>query len=188
MAPAVSQDGRVVLYMVDERGGSHLRYSELSADGTVGLPRRVFKNTPEPSIGSPTLAPYGRFLAYAERQPDGGVEVFMTQFPTGAGRWQISRGGGDGPVWARDAAEVIFLGGAPGGSRSLMAAPIRLAPEVIIGAPVKLFAIGENLSDEFDATPDAKRFVMIRKRAQTGSQAARWVLVQNWLADGAPTR
>jgi hypothetical protein len=112
----------------------------------------------------------------------------MTQFPTGAGRWQISRGGGDGPVWARDAAEVIFLGGAPGGPRSLMAAPIRLAPEVVIGAPVKLFDIGENLSDEFDATPDGKRFIMIRQHREAGRQDARWVLVQNWLADVAPTR
>jgi Tol biopolymer transport system component len=46
----------------------------------------VFKNTPEPNVGSPSLSPDGRFLAYAERQPSGGVEVFLTQFPAGTGR------------------------------------------------------------------------------------------------------
>jgi hypothetical protein len=92
-------------------------------------------------------------------------------------------------VWARETGELIFLGGRPGGPpRSLVAAPIRLAPEVVIGAPLKLFDIEENLSDDFDVTPDAKRFVMIRQRREAGSQAVRWVLVQNWLADVAPTR
>ena len=64
----------------------------------------------------------------------------------------------------------------------MMAAPIRLAPEVIVGAPLKLFDIGENLLNEFDVTPDAKRFIMIRQRREAGRQEERWVLVQNWLA------
>jgi hypothetical protein len=101
---------------------------------------------------------------------------------------QVSRGGGDGPARARDAAELIFLGGVPGGPRSLMAAPIRLAPEVIISTPAKLFDIGENLSDDFDVTPDAKRFLMTRSRREAGSPEARWVLVQNWMTDVASTR
>ncbi len=63
MEPVVSQDGRFVLFMVDERGSFHVRYSEVAADGTVGPPRRVFNSTPEPSIGYPSLAPDGRFLA-----------------------------------------------------------------------------------------------------------------------------
>jgi hypothetical protein len=91
-------------------------------------------------------------------------------------------------VWAREAAELIYLGGASGGTRSLMAAPIRLAPEVIIGAPSKLFDIGENLSNEFDVTPDAKRFVMTRQSQEAGRQGARWVLMQNWPADMGPAR
>jgi hypothetical protein len=44
-----------------------------------------------------------------------------------------------------------------------------------------------DLSGELDVTPDAKRFAMIRHRKEAGSQAVRWVLVQNWLADVAPT-
>jgi Tol biopolymer transport system component len=188
MAPAVSHDGRFVLYMIDERGNSLLRYSEISPNGTVGASSRVFKNTPEPNVGSPSLSADGRFLVYVERQSSGAVEVFMTQFPTATGRWQISRGGGDAPVWARDAGELIFLGGASSGPRSLMAAAIRLAPAVVVDTPVKLFDIGENLSDDFDVTPDAKRFVMTRRRREAGSQEARWVLVQNWMAELTATR
>jgi eukaryotic-like serine/threonine-protein kinase len=188
MEPVVSQDGRFVLFMIDERGSFHVRYSEIAADGTVGPPRRVFNSTPEPSIGYPSLAPDGRFLAYTERLPGGGVEIFMTRFPTGEGRWQVSRGGGDGPVWRKEVDELVFLGGTPGGPRSLMAAPIRLVPEVVIGAPLKLFEIAADLTGEFDVAPDSKQFVMIRRGTRAGSQPVRWVFVQNWLADLARTR
>ena len=112
----------------------------------------------------------------------------MTRFPTGEGRWQVSRGGGEGPEWPRDVDELVFLGGTPGGPRSLMAAPIRLAPEVVIGAPLKLFDIAADLTGEFDVAPDSKQFVMIRRGTKAGSQPVRWVFVQNWLADLARTR
>jgi hypothetical protein len=62
-------------------------------------------------------------------------------------------------------------------------APIRLAPDVVIGAPQKLFEVSADLTGEFDVAPDSRRFVMIRQRRQAGSEAGRWVLVQNWLAD-----
>jgi Tol biopolymer transport system component len=173
MAPVVSPDGRFVLYLIDERGSRHVRYSEVSANGTLGPPRRVFKNTPEPDISSPSLAPNGYFLSYDQRQQGGSVEVFMTDFPSGEGRWQISRGGGTRPVWAGEAGELIFVGGMPGGPRTVMAARIQLSPEVVIGAPLKLFDVGKDFSDEIEAAPDAKRFIMIRQRSEGGSEAVR---------------
>jgi Tol biopolymer transport system component len=188
MSPAVSQNGRFVLSTIDERGSLHLRYSELSADGSVGPASRVFKNDPEPSIRSPSLAPDGHFLAYEQGQPGGGVEVFMTKFPTGEGRWQISRGGGTVPVWARDTGELFFISGKLGGPKSLMASSIRLTPDVAIGAPLKLFDIPQEFSGEFDVSPDAKRFIMVRQRKEAPSERVRWVLVQNWLAEVAHTR
>jgi hypothetical protein len=188
MAPSVSSDGRFVFHVIEERGRDHVRYSEVAADGTIGPPRPVFKMTPEPSVGSPRLSPDGRFLVYAEAQPGGRTEIFMTQFPSGEGRWQISRGGGDEPVWAREAGELIFIGGPTGGSRSLMSVRIRVDPKLVIGAPVKLFEIAEGFSHEIDVAPDAKRFLMIRQRREGGRQEPRWILVQNWMADSFDRR
>jgi eukaryotic-like serine/threonine-protein kinase len=183
MAPAVSGDGRFVFYVIDERGSFHVRYSEVAADGTIGPPRPVFKATPEPSVGSPRLSPDGRLLAYTEGQPSGGAEIFMTQFPTGEGRWQISRGGGSEPVWARETGELIFIGGATGAPRSVMSVRVRVKPDLMIDTPVKLFEIAEDFSHEVDVAPDGKRFIMIRQQKDGGSQEARWILLQNWLAD-----
>lgn len=187
MAPIVSPDGRFVLYLIDERGSLHVRYSEVQADGTLGPPRRVFKTTPEPGIYSPSLAPNGQFLSYEQREQGRGVGIFMTHFPTGEGRWQISRGGGTRPVWARESGGLIFVGGMPGSPRALMAATMRLGPEVVIGAPLKLFDIGKDFSDEVEVAPDGKRFIMIRGRSEGGSDTVRWVLVQNWFAEVAGT-
>jgi hypothetical protein len=91
-------------------------------------------------------------------------------------------------MWSRESGELIFLGGTPGSPKALMAVPIRLAQDVVIGAPVKLFDIGENLLEDVDLAPDAKRFVMIRRHGEDGSQPGRWILMQNWLADLAPAR
>src|SRR5436190_13420741 len=41
-------------------------------------------------------------------QAGGGVEIFMTRFPTGEGGWQVSRGGGEGPVWPGEVDELVF--------------------------------------------------------------------------------
>jgi hypothetical protein len=66
-----------------------------------------------------------------------------------------------------------------------MAATMHLGPEVVIGAAMKLFDIGKDFSDEVQVAPDGKRFIMIRERGEGGSDAVRWVLVQNWFADVA---
>jgi hypothetical protein len=107
----------------------------------------------------------------------------MTQYPTGEGRWQISRAGGNEPVWAREAGELIFIGGATGGPRSVMSVRIRADPELVIGAPVKLFDMGEDFSHEIDVAPDAKRFIVIRQHNEGPGQESRWFLIQNWMAD-----
>jgi len=46
LRPVVSQDSRFLLFMIDERGSFHVRYSEIAADGTIGPPRRVFNSSP----------------------------------------------------------------------------------------------------------------------------------------------
>jgi Tol biopolymer transport system component len=94
LSPAVSHDGRHIIYLVEERGAMRLRYSALDASGTAGPAERLFKSDSEPNVVPPVrVSPDGSFLAYTERQPSGDYEVFVTRFPSGEGRWQISTGG-----------------------------------------------------------------------------------------------
>jgi hypothetical protein len=184
VSPAVSPDGRFLVFLVDEAGSLRLRFTELSADGRPGQTRRVFNGTPEPSVESASVSPDGRLLAFAERQPDGGFEVFLTRFPGGDGRWQVSSGGGRQPMWTRQSGELMFVGGPAGESRQMMSAKLARGAEIAIDTPVKLFDIDANVDVPrgFDVMPDGTRFVMIRK-AETATSATRWIVVQNWTSE-----
>jgi serine/threonine protein kinase len=188
-APVVSHDGRTVLYLVDESGSLHVRYADVLRDGGLGPARRVFDGAQEPNVESVSLSPDGHLLAYAEKQANGGTDVFMTQFPSGAGRWQISRAGGSAPVWVRSTGELIFIGGRTGSPRQLMASSIRQEPSVAVIGPSKLFDIAEGVDTlrDFDVTSDGKRFLMV-KRVESGIPSTRWVVTQNWTADVGSTR
>jgi serine/threonine-protein kinase len=59
---------------------------------------------------APALSPDGRFIAYTSTE-SGTDEVFVETFPPGGGRWQVTTGGGAGPVWSRDGRELFVLDG-----------------------------------------------------------------------------
>jgi serine/threonine-protein kinase len=112
LSPAISHDGRHIVYLVEERGALRLRYAALDAGGTAGPEQRLFKSDPEPNVVPPArVSPDGSFVAYTERQPSGDLDVFVTRFPSGEGRWQISTGGGRTTQWVRDANELMFVSG-----------------------------------------------------------------------------
>ena len=126
-------------------------------------------------MAASSLSPDGRYLAYVERQASGLPELFVTTFPSGEGRWQISTGGGRAPKWAATG-ELFFVAGATDGPKQMTAVPMTLGPTLIAGTPVKLFDVPEDLSSmsqaaDYDVTADAKQLVMVRRRG-TGTQAS----------------
>jgi hypothetical protein len=156
---------------------------------SLNHPHIAFKTDSEPNI-APTarLSPDGSFLAYSERQPTGEFELFVTRFPSGEGRWQISTGGGRTPRWIRETNELVFVGGTGGGARQMMSVPIAVRPTLVPGPAVKLFDLGDDFTvpgtPTFDVTADGKRFLMVRARTEGGGRpTSRWVLIQNWLAE-----
>ena len=57
---------------------------------------------------APALSPDGRWLAYASNE-SGRYEVYVRPFPdANAGRWQVSRNGGNEPVWAHNGRELFY--------------------------------------------------------------------------------
>jgi hypothetical protein len=188
--PNISQNGKYVTYLVNDR----LRYSEVLPDGSLGPATGVLKSTPEPLVLAAALSPDGNFVAYAERQPDRGLDVFMTKFPSGDGRWQISRGGGRAPVWARAGAELLFVAGGPGGPNQMMAVSVSPGSETVIGTQLKLFDIDAAMdlspvTANYAVTADGKQFVMIRMLRPAGTQVTpRWIFVQNWKVESRPDR
>jgi len=55
------------------------------------------------------VSPDGRWIAYASRE-SGAIELYVTSFPNGAGKWQISLGGTAYPEgWKADTKELYFI-------------------------------------------------------------------------------
>jgi hypothetical protein len=129
-------------------------------------------------------------LAYAVTQPDGQSNIFLTQFPSGSGRWQVTIDGGTLPRFSRDGRELFYrsgardAGGRPSGQFNAM--PVTLHPAVTLGVRAILFdeaTIGPNGPSIgwFDVARDG-RFLMSRAEAPAAANTRGLILVQNWIA------
>jgi Tol biopolymer transport system component len=125
------------------------------------------------------FSPDGHWMAYDSDQ-SGSFEVYLSPFPAGGSKWQVSQGGGVQPIWSRDGSKLYYA--APGGK--LMVASIKgNGPAVAIGTPQELFQT--QLQDPTDGgqayavAPDGKRF-LVDKVEQGASPPL--TLVTNWTA------
>jgi Tol biopolymer transport system component len=54
------------------------------------------------------ISPDSKWIAYASNSVGGRTEIHVQGFPSGAGHWQPSDGGGDWPRWRKDGKELFF--------------------------------------------------------------------------------
>ena len=125
------------------------------------------------------FSPDGHWMAYDSDQ-SGAEEVYLSPFPGGGSKWQVSQGGGVQPFWSRDGSKLFYI--APGGK--LMEASIKEnGSAVAIGTPQELFQAQMQDPTESDQTyavaPDGKRF-LIDEVGQGASPPI--TLVSNWAA------
>jgi serine/threonine-protein kinase len=133
---------------------------------------------------TPSVSPDGRWIAYASTE-SGRYEVYVRPYPNvGAGRWQISSGGGVDPVWAYRADRLFYL--TPSG---LVAAEFDAEGEAFrLGDQRELFGVGPEFVRglnyrAYDLHPDDRRFVFLRIVGQQSALTGRLVLVENWFTE-----
>ena len=99
---------------------------------------------------SGALDPSGRYLAYDSIET-GVDEIFISTFPEGGGKWQISTEGGQMPVWTRDGKSVVYIKGdalltvdvaTSGGFSSGTPRELRRGPYILRTAPFRNFDAG----------------------------------------------
>ena len=115
----------------------------------------------EASQSNGQISADGKWVAYASNE-SGEWEIYVTTFPSAAGKWQISRGGGTEPRWRGDGKEIFYLG--PTGM--LMAVPVDAGGTFSSGEPTALFQVRGRApissTDLFtyDVTKDGQRFLV----------------------------
>ena len=138
----------------------------------------VEAKSPQTRIVHFRLSPDGRWLAYTSTE-SGREEVYVTHFPGGSGRWQVSQSGGTAPTWRGDSNEIYFIG-VDGFFHAVTLNP--KSGEFETGPVQSLFPVPfvAPVGNPYDPDPDGQRFAF-SSYPQTAPTPL--ILVTNWTAD-----
>ena len=127
---------------------------------------------------NPAVSPDGRWLAYTSDAP-GRSEIYVTPFPNGGAKLQVSADGGRSPVWSRDGRELFFRDN----KGMLIATTMNTSTANPIGASRALFDASRFYFDanarSFDVSADG-RFLFV-----TPPSRAELNVVLNWWTEAA---
>jgi eukaryotic-like serine/threonine-protein kinase len=168
-----SPDGRFILYGLGNIGASDI-WALPVAD-----PSKAFPLVRSPFVeASGQFSPDGRWVAYTSLE-SGRNEVYVTPFPAGGARWQVSTAGGNLPRWRGDGRELYFL--SP--DEVLMAATVTPGKDRFeVQTVVPLFRTNLSVSPRtdqypYDVTADGNRFLVT---ASGDPEPPRVALVVSW--------
>lgn len=142
-----------------------------------GKPFPVVQNNFESQF--PVLSPDGKWMAY-QSNDSGRREIYITAFPTGGAKWQVSSNGGTWPRWRRDGKELFFLDP----SDKIVSVDVNTSGGAVhLGIPHDLFQTVGIQRDfgPFDVTADGKKFLLNSGNLKEGTDP--FTLVQNWPAE-----
>ena len=175
--PQWSSDGHYLLY-VHQSGPTG---AAIWASPTTGDAKPLVVVNPQPPSGRVLylrLSNDSHWLAYSAS--DGNrEEVYVTSFPDGSGRWQISTEGGTFPVWRADGKEIYYIGF----DGNLHAVEVRSqGGKFEVGKGQPLFKLRNTFptGQPFDVSPDGKRFLV---QADPEGSTSPMMLVLNWTAE-----
>jgi serine/threonine protein kinase len=123
-------------------------------------------------VGS--FSPDGRWIAY-QSDESGRYEIYVRPFQGSEGKWQVSTGGGESPVWNHNGHELFFTSA----DRRLMAVDVKAAGSTFeAGTPHALFELDARGQGEWrDVSADGQRFLM---SVTPGATSVPLTLVANW--------
>ena len=175
---SICHDGRYLAY--SRREGS------MSAKGEIWILPLFGDRKPFPLVQSqfdvdaPAFSPDCKWVAYTSSDP-GQPEVYVTSFPDGARKYEVSTGSGQIPRWRADGKELFFL--APQNSNLMAVNVEQNGQELRLGTPHLLFqafGIGYRFN-YYDVSPDGRRF-LISGYTQAVSNVP-LTLVSNWSSE-----
>jgi eukaryotic-like serine/threonine-protein kinase len=166
-----SRDGKYILF----GKGNELWY--------LSWPQRVPKALLQAkwTVRNAQFSPDGRWIAYTSNE-SGRMEIYVSPFPSGNGKWQVSGAGGQEPRWRQDGKELFYLSA----EGKMMAVALTAGATFEAGSAVTLFQTHrrQRVSTQdvfsYDVSGDGQRFLIITKVDE--ANAAPLSILLNWVS------
>ncbi len=180
-APEITGDGRRLIYHFQAGAGAQedLWYAPL--DGS---------SVPQPFLATPArerrprISPDGRYLAYQSNE-SGASEIYLTRFPSGEGKWQVSIGGGSHPQWNKSGTRLYYRQD----GCAVVEVSVETAPALVLGKPERLIECDElKLARRpwltYSVSGDGERFVLVQtSNPNTEKIDIGITVVENWFGE-----
>jgi serine/threonine protein kinase/Tol biopolymer transport system component len=167
----VSPDGRTIVFVVEKEGHLALWRRALAGEAQ---PVRLTSDSSVSQL-APSISPDGRWLAYLSDE-SGEEEVFVSQFPDGGKKLQVSLHGGSSPFWSQAGDALLYWEGG-----QLIEVPVKGGASVTFGAPRPLFsAVAAGLEQDLDLAADG-RFLFVRRSNEDPHRGV--LFVENWIQE-----
>jgi serine/threonine protein kinase/Tol biopolymer transport system component len=170
-------------------GGDQLFFSTLggSSEGDI-YALDLKKGQEHPVVSSPqyeyggSIAPNGKYIVYSTNE-SGKYQVIVRSYPDLKGKWQVSVEGGFASAWSPDGKEILYLNLVG----KMMAVSLQDGAIFKPGRPRELFDVSQMFFpnvplNNYDITPDGKRFLMVRNARFSGN-ATSFNVVLNWIEE-----
>jgi serine/threonine protein kinase len=174
---AASPDGRYLVYerkVISSQSGFHLWVLPLKGEAK---PFPIVQTAFDERRAA--ISTDGKWMAY-DNDESGRREVYITPFPGGGAKWQVSTAGGTIPKWRKDGKELFFLDNAD----NITAVDVAVSGDAVrLGTPRVLFqAVGtQRDAGAYDVNADGTKFLINSGNLKEGSEP--FTLVQNWPAE-----
>jgi Tol biopolymer transport system component len=143
---SVSPDGKLLAFVQD----GDIWLLPLDASGKAS----PFFESPA-TEANPVFSPDGKYMAY-ETNESGKQEVVIVPFPSRAGKWQISAGGGTNPIWSPSSGEIYFTQGT-----SIFSVTIHPGSAFDYSAPRKIMELPPDGAYLTGISSDGKQFTLV---------------------------
>ncbi len=180
--PWVSRDGRFLTYVTGDNESSDVWFRDLRSASATSQRFPVG----EGSSLELRLSPDGRFATFiAGDSRRGKFEVYISRFPRGEDRIQVSAGGvrhRSRVYWSAAGDQIHYVRESDG---SFMTVDVALGEQVRLSAPRVLFnesRSGLILSSGVAVSRDPQRFLAVRRVAAQESDVGMLVLTDGWVA------
>jgi eukaryotic-like serine/threonine-protein kinase len=143
---------------------------------------------PEKHYTQPRISPDGNWLAYTSTNELGQNEIWVRPYPeVNGGRWQVSKKGGDSPLWSPVGRELFFRDG-----DAVIAVSYKTEPSFSPGTPEILFrrkyvaadlTPGQSGLSTWDVSRNGNRFLMMKELDSAGEGPRRINIILNWFEE-----